>query len=731
MLGNAKLKNFVFHFVFRSLNRNFVAMKLKRFFKGLGITLASLAVLLVVALAVVLHLLHSPSFQQRVLRQADDWLSQKLQTEVEIDSVDFSLWRGSVNLYGLNVADQQQRPLLRTDTISVAVDVWSLLSRKVEVTKVGIHGVDLLLLKPSKEEPGNWQFAIDAFKKDSSDYRTQTPPDDVEGRSKAVELNLGGVSLSRIHLQYNEKELALSGLEAKKRRREYVAELRDLSYDWEKTTKKGIKVNHHLHLPLLGLSLSRRGEGPLMVEVKGLRYRSDNHLPRKNSGRPKRGFFDVGHLDLTSDLSIQVEGLDVNEFKLADRPLRLRLISGTVTDSVTGIDLHDLRLNLTSKAGGLHLDSVVIRQGAHTQLLFDTAFVQLPDTASGRPFQFSTSTITGQTRLHDISRPFAPVLRGFQLPLQLSTKFSGSATELHFRGVRVRTQDKRFLVSADGDISGLERKELLNVHFRVHSMQARGTVKQQIINQFTVKKLMMKQLDALGTIGYKGDFAVKYKREEFRGVLTSVPGPIIFSFWIDEKQKYLSGSASSKGLELAQLFEAQKLGPVSFESDFKMDISKQRTRQMRRNKGGKLPIGSVSGSVLEASYKGVKVRNLQFDIKSDGAEALGHVHKPGKVAEIDCDFTFTSTEQGQQLKVQPHVRLFPSDPEKKQQRADQRAQKKQERAQRREERAQQRAERREERAQRREQRRQQRAEEKAARAERKAQQSVNQTEPEE
>ena len=58
--------------VFRSLNRNFVAMKLKRFFKGLGITLASLAVLLVVALVVVLHLLHSPSFQQRVLRQADD-----------------------------------------------------------------------------------------------------------------------------------------------------------------------------------------------------------------------------------------------------------------------------------------------------------------------------------------------------------------------------------------------------------------------------------------------------------------------------------------------------------------------------------------------------------------------------------------------------------------------------------------------------------------------------------
>ena len=106
-------------------------MKLKRFFKGLGITLASLAVLLVMALVVVRHLLHSPSFQQRVLRQADDWLSQKLQTEVEIDSVDFSLWKGSVNLYGLNVADQQQRPLLRTDTISVAVDVWSLLSRKV------------------------------------------------------------------------------------------------------------------------------------------------------------------------------------------------------------------------------------------------------------------------------------------------------------------------------------------------------------------------------------------------------------------------------------------------------------------------------------------------------------------------------------------------------------------------------------------------------------------------
>lgn len=684
-------------------------MNVKKWLRTTLIAAGCLVTLAVALLCTLALLLNSKDFQNRVLVYADDYLSERLQTEVQIDSVDISIWKQYVNLYGLDIEDLQGRPMFRTDTIAVRLDVLALLKRHVSISRAAVCGLDARLYKPSKEMPGNWQFVIDAFReKDEGDSPQSNEPKKKHTDRNPVNFDLQQLQLQRIHIVYNDKELSLQNLTMEKSSDSQEARLEGLSYEWMAETKKG-EVAHSLFIPLLTLEQKQTvqtpdGLSPLELSLQGVHYKSDNHLPRKNAAKPKRGFFDVGHLDVTADMHWRLEGIDTHSLKTTSDTIYASLVGCTAVDSVTGIDLRDVRFDLKVHPHCLHLKDVVVQQRS-TILSFDTAYVQLPDTSSGREFRYSTSTITGQTVLQDIARTFAPVLSRFTMPLQLQTEMSGTQTDIRFRKVRVNTPDRRLTISADGDITGLNDAKKLVVHFNVHKMQAKGKVKDLILNQFTVKKLMMKQFDALGTIGYTGDFTVKWRREEFRGQLTSVPGTLRFAFAIDENNKYISGTAGTQGFELAQLFDVKGLGPVAFDANYKIDISKLRTAQMRRQKGGKLPLGSVTAKVNSASYKAVKFKNLDVSIESDGATATGNIRQSGKLLEVDCDFTYTSTEQGTQLKVKPRLHLGRSSEdkrqaraEKKQARAEQKAEQKQAKAEKREQRRQEKEKKREERA---------------------------------
>jgi hypothetical protein len=72
---------------------------------------------------------------------------------------------------------------------------------------------------------------------------------------------------------------------------------------------------------------------------------------------------------------------------------------------------------------------------------------------------------------------------------------------------------------------------------------------------------------------------------------------------------------------------------------------------MRREKGGKLPIGTVGCHVDECSYKKMKFKNLDVDINSDGAQANGAIVNTGKLVDIYCSFIATDTDDLRKMKV--------------------------------------------------------------------------------
>jgi hypothetical protein len=365
--------------------------------------------------------------------------------------------------------------------------------------------------------------------------------------------------------------------------------------------------------------------------------------------KPKRGWFDDGHMNVVAHIKVDVSHADKDS------------ICGTLTecdanDKASGLHITDLHLKFKKIAEKLHVSDAVICM-ANTTLKFDKAEVQLPSKKKGIPFLFSTSNITGTTLLTDISHPFAPVLKNFKLPLWLSTKFSGTDSVLSFRDVVVKTTDNKFRAKAKGDITGLKNKYDLDVHFDILDCVVEGNSKARIINQFTVRKFMMKQLHALGTLRYKGSFDVKYKRIEFRGNIGSACGAMNFSFKLDGLNKYVTGNVLSNAFELGKAMDYPDVGRIGARAGFKIDISKERTAVMRRKVGGKLPICQVDALVYEAKYKGIKVTDVYANIVSNGAVADGKIKMKGALADIMCSFSFTDTDHMQQTKIKPGIRF--------------------------------------------------------------------------
>ncbi len=615
--------------------------KLSLILKILGGIVGVLLVLLLVAAA----LLNTHSVQNKILSMATERLEEKLQTRVKIADVSVNVFTQEVSLKGLEVEDQEHRKMIELDALSVSLNLRELMARKLMISKADIEGVRAQLYKP-EDGPANYQFIIDAFKRDKSAQKDSVQQDTASKKKEPFKLDIHHLKLARIEVQYNDNKVSLDEVAFDKGwLSKATGKLRGLQGQWELQTKKGpqtAKFN-------LGTIHYDEEEGKHGVAIDGLHLALDNHLPRKNANKPKRGFFDVGHLDILADLQLTVNHIGKDS-------VNATLTKFAARDSVTGFNVKDLRFTVGATKQLVRLGNIVV-QHENTVLQFDSASLVLPSKKEGRKFSFQTSLIKGKTLLKDISRPFAPVLKDFKMPLELSVLFSGTDTTLVFKDIEVHTPDKRLKINAVGGIEQLNKKEEMDIHFHVSKMTAKGTVKQEIINQFPVKKMMMKQLEALGDITYTGDVRIPWRKEAFKGVLGTAVGSLNFDFVLNEETKHVTGNAETKSIKLGQVLKMKDISSVGAKAKFDIDIHKERTAQMRKKYGGKLPIGKVNATVYEASYKKIKVKNLLVDIKSNGGQLDGNISQTNKGLDWACDFTMTDIDKPSSIKIKPKVKV--------------------------------------------------------------------------
>lgn len=386
------------------------------------------------------------------------------------------------------------------------------------------------------------------------------------------------------------------------------------------------------------------------INVDCLCYQTDNGKPRKNVGKPHRGAFDAGHLDVYAAMKVKLyQSAD-------DKSMHVAISDFRATDKGSGLLVDSLALLADINKDSICLNEVrvrlpnsVITLGKGRIWLVDSLHYTIPD-------------VSLFTQLRDIAQPFGPRLNHFTTLLLAQCSMSGDKDGMRFDNVYVSTANKKLRIEATGRISHLKDKHKTRVHFDVKRMVAHNKVVERIVNHFATKKYMMKQFGALGQVTYKGCFDVLFKKEVFVGKLGTEAGDIDVNFTIDGLNKYLCGSVETSSFQLGRVMDMKQVGEIACRADFRVDISKQRTAQMRRQKGGKLPIGKVDAEVEKVHCALGTLYNISAEIASDGAEAVGQVVEKKKIINVCCDFSFTDTDQMHKLKVKPRLKKGKKDP---------------------------------------------------------------------
>ncbi len=621
---------------------------------------ALIFVLLVVG---AVGLLNTAFVQDRALSYATQMLQEKLQTKVEIDSLRIGFFSDDIRLYHLLVEDQQHRPMLKLEKLGAEIDMWALLNDEVQLEEVTVKGLHAQLFKQKTDSVANYQFVLDAFKK-------KKKPEGEEKKKKSgkqLTLDLKKLLIEDVDLIYNDQHASLGSLRLHKNLLgRFSGKVEKVEGSWvHKKKRTPVTVDNHLLIDVL--TYEEGGGGKRFISIDSVHWTTDNHLPHKRVAKPKRGWFDDGHMKMVSHLKVELTHADKDS-------IVGRLAECEINDLASGLHITDFHLQFHQHAEKLTVSDAVICM-KNTKLTFAKGEIQLPSKKKGRPFLFQTTPITGTTLLTDISHPFAPALKDFKLPLWLSTKFGGTDSTLVFRDITVKTPDGKVQVRGFGGIEGLKDKYKLNVHFNISKATIQSNSKERIINQFTVKKFMMKQLHALGTLHYTGSFNVLYKKLQFRGTIGTACGNIGFALQIDALDHYLTGNVNTRDFELGKAMDYPGLGKTTCTAGFRFDISKPRTAQMRRVKGGKLPMGQVDALVEKTKLDGIKFSNVAAHIVSDGAIAEGKINMKGKLADILCSFSFTNTDEMKKTKIKPGIRFHLFDKKTDEEKAAQKAEK--------------------------------------------------------
>lgn len=608
--------------------------------KGIRIALTTLAIIMAILLLATLIFANSSYMQNKLIGIATEALSKQLDTEVSIDQVHLNLLNMSASIEGIRLKDQERRDMLKVKKIWGRLRPLALLKGNIQLRKCEVDSIDIHLIKP-KDGPANYQFLLDSSKKSGRQPKDST-------KRSGSKFDLKDAVVKGIHVRYNDDDYTISQAFYDHWRGTRTITIHHATADWQKQTKKAL-VDWHMDSGMLTVTLSDNEKGKARIDIKGLELKSNCNLPRRNLGKPHHGAFDDRHFNLQADLGIDI-------LHMGKDSVRLSLTNGCVKDTIAGIDLTELKSDVTICGKHVMFTNAVVQQ-VTTRLDIPKADLFLPDKEKDTPLSYSADSIKGRVMLKDISQPFAPVLQKFSIPLNLSVKVSGNADGMLFRDIRVNNDDNKLTISAMGMLRNLKDAHKLALHFEVYEMKAKPGIKDKIINQFKVKKFMMYQIYAMGLIRYAGSFDILWKKQQFRGMLNTEKGDVNFDFQLDGSTKYITGTARTDSLKLGELFNLKKIGDIACTAQFKIDYSKSRTALMRREKGGKLPIGHVEADIQRVGYRNIYMKNILAIIESDGAIADGDVTLKGSLTDLVVQFSFTNTEEMHKMKIKPKLRF--------------------------------------------------------------------------
>lgn len=638
---------------------------------------AILALFLIIA-ASVMVLLNIPSVQHKLQEKVLDMLSERFDTHIELDNVSINIFDQCVKLYGLRVDDQRGEQMLKIGEFDAGVNIMALMDNEVIIKEIGMSDVDANIYKLHPDSLTNFQFIVNALKKKKkpSEHKSKDKKHTIsnfeikkawlenihcsyEVRSKAgskVEVSLNSAKYKENNRQLKLKELKLTGSGKHAELQKAVAIL-DLKQKkpmrlLESAKLEGIKASVKKNVFATEKITIKPESTGKALNIENLHITTNNGKPRKNHGKPNRGAFDAGHIDMTANISLSV-------LNVSKDSIRIRCNSIVATDKAAGIFVDSLHFDATTDMHAAIISNLSLHS-KHTSVTIPAISMLLPnkkDSLRKQEFSFNVPVIKAKTQLKDIAQAFAPTLSGFTTPLQLTTSASGNGKDICFDNIRVSTPDRRLSIKASGTMTALNNKQQSRFAFHVRSMYAMNGIKDQILSHFKLKPGLLGLMPKVGDVAYNGNVTIWQKHEAFNGKLTTNVGTLDFNFVIDERTKYLKGEVTSGLIAINKLIGNENINDASINACFNFSIMSSKAAKKAGIKHGPFPIGEAYGTVLSAGYKGIMLHNVNYTLASDGNSVSGNVNNTGKYIDVNCDFSFNDTKNLKGMKVHPSIKF--------------------------------------------------------------------------
>lgn len=617
----------------------------------------------------------------------EKYLESALGTNVYLKSVRLQPFKNSVAIYGFDIKDKKNISMLHVDTLEANVDLWQLMDNNVTVKGFKLAGAYAILYRERPDTATNYQFVIDALKFKGNEK--QKKQDDSSGKKAKITVDLRSVVISRTgvrwdihskqhlntrtHKEMDMNHLWIDGLDAKvslksggspgdftgvlkhfkvrERNSNSHVTIDDVRFNGKKQKASigEIAVSYQDKVAkVTGVEARIDNKDVGFFSIKNFYFHTDNGKKRKNVGKPNRGAFDPGHMDLNASLRLVLTSYTPDS-------IAGRIVHLVGEDVGSSLKLTQLNCDFVLANKVLNVSDLSILTG-QTSISIPQIVALLPRYAKDpRPLSYKAPTMTARVILSDIATPFAPALAKFSTPLYVSCAISGDKSKLLFKDIIVRSRCQRLMIKANGGLYDLDKKKKLVVAFDVNEMYSREGMTRQIVQHFKTKPAMLGLIDLAGNVGFKGKVIIPYRKQIFRGTVNTAVGTLYADILLDSSTKYMTGYAKSDSINVGRLASNPSIGSVGIDAKFSFDISSKKAAKKMGRKKGKLPAGYLRGEAKNLKYKMIKVPVLEFDITSNADVARGNVTARTKYVDIDVDFSFEDTYLNKSLKYKPRI----------------------------------------------------------------------------
>lgn len=660
---------------------------MKKALKIIAIVIVSIVALIGAALAFITYQIDD----ERLCDNTRKYLTEVLDTKVELKSAELSPLTNTIALYGLNVKDKKNIDMLHVDTLEAKLNFWQLLHNEITVYGFNLAGAKTIIYKETKQSKPNYQFVIDSLSF-IGDKNKNKVKDKENKTDKQLFVDLRKVTISRTsgtwdvlsadslntpdhrqldfnHLNIKDLSLKLSlkgggapgsfvgtlnYLTVNEQNSKTAVAIHDIDFDapkGEATIKELDFLYQDKHLTLGNFNLQgKKDYKHYLLNIEHIAFENGIGVPKKPVS-PKHGAFDAKHVKLNLSLSATATVMTTDSLAM-----QINKLSGK--DENSGLALDNISMSISRNHDKSAIRNLTIISGGNRIKVANVNVVLPRYGKDARPWSFTTSTVHCQSMLKDIAHAFAPVLENFNTPINCTTTIAGNHETIHFSNIKVLTPDKRLTINADGTFTLPKHKgEKISMLFNVHSLTARNGIKEQIISHFNVKDKSLEFIRNLGDITFKGTVNIPYRHQYIKGRLSTRYGSFDADVALNEDTYYLSGSVATTDFQLGKYIDNPHIGDVSLKADVTMDISSKAHAKILHRYKGKIPAGTIKGRAIEASYMGFKIHNIDFKIVSDARVAHGNLAATGKVMDVSCDFSFNDADIKNSLHVTPHIKM--------------------------------------------------------------------------